>query len=1348
MTGIDNRMGRKGEQLCGDAVHQHVKVSGWQIGPADGIPEQYITGYDKSILFAVKTDMTIGMTGGKEYPERGGAPGDHFPVFEVSPGFGNMSEGKTERRADLFGRMEEKFRIPMILRSNSVVFSNEFVAQNMVDMTMGIQVPDQFEPMVGYKTGKLVPFLFIITGSIDQNGIRSTVPEQVSVHHESIESKSLYLNHKETVNGLQRYEIAPNHTFFITFTGSIISVPNPMPIHYRRLIFAAFATLVSVMIALIPGKTAAQFYNGSQLSFGKNRVQYGQFLWQYYRFNKFDTYYYQGGLELAQYTCRYAETHIREIETMLQSSLDEKIQFIVFNRLSDLKQSNIGLYNDWEYYNTGGVTRIVGGRVLLFFDGQYEHFNQQLKSGIAQVILNNMMFGTGIGAQIKNNTLFTVPEWYMNGLISYISRPWDTELDNIVRDAVLNNHFKRFNSLTGEEATYAGHSFWHFVALKYGKSAIPNIIYIARLTRNVEKGFQAVIGLSYKAVMQEWLAHYRSVYEAEEVHRQLPGDLPLIRKRQPDKVFRALRVSPDGSRVAFARHDLGVYKVFVMDLHSGRKKSVLRGGYRMADRQDHSFPLIAWHPAGQALAIVLEKNGEIRMLIHDLETKTTETRKLLDFIKVTDLSWSDDGSLIVMSAVLKGQSDIFVYQMASGSHEQITDDCFDDLSPRFMKGSGDIIFSSNRPGDTLKPSPHVKPEDLSFRNDIFLYRYRAKSNVLQRLTNTPTEHETMPMPYSQTEFSYLSDYNGIVNRFLARYDSSIAWVDTTTHYRYFTTTRPVTNYPRNITEQDITLSGARLAEIVRINGTNRMYVRDLVPPEEVLRSEVFPSSLLMPAPKPALPPVVEITGHDSSAARPLTVTRAGKPRFNVVRRSDITRRLISMIDTGQIKVNAEGVRTFESKDSTMRSVWDLVRKLQGEDRPDSAKGTPGSTDPIFSARPWNYNVEYTIDQMVTQIDFTYLNYAYQPFTGSVNPPVFFNPGLNVLFMTGITDLMEDYRISGGVRLNVSLINNEYLFSYGNYKRRLDHQLVFHRKALEEGSAYYIVRHKIHELYYIATYPFTPVLNLKGTASLRYDRAVFLATDQYLLGLPDIQNLWGSLKAELTYDNTRSMGLNLYKGTRYKLFGEYYQLVTEKRNHIFVAGFDYRHYMQVHRTLIWANRLAASTSFGSNKLLYYMGGVDNWLFPSYNHKMSVDNSENYAFQTIATNMRGFKQNVRNGTNFFVFNTELRWPVFRYLFNRPIRSDIFNNFQVVLFGDVGTAWNGISPWDGDNPLFTSYISRGPLFIKVEMQKEPLIEGFGIGARTRLFGYFVRGDLAWGVEDGRIGKPLFYFSLSLDF
>ncbi len=98
---------------------------------------------------------------------------------------------------------------------------------------------------------------------------------------------------------------------------------------------------------------SAQFYNGSQTTFGKNRVQYTDFLWSYFRFNNFDVYYYLNGKELAQHVADYSGKYIPEIERKLETTLDKKMQFIVYNTYSDLKQSNIGLMNQTQY-NTGG----------------------------------------------------------------------------------------------------------------------------------------------------------------------------------------------------------------------------------------------------------------------------------------------------------------------------------------------------------------------------------------------------------------------------------------------------------------------------------------------------------------------------------------------------------------------------------------------------------------------------------------------------------------------------------------------------------------------------------------------------------------------------------------------------------------------------------------------------------------------------------------------------------------------------------------------------------------------------------------------------------------------------------
>lgn len=1082
----------------------------------------------------------------------------------------------------------------------------------------------------------------------------------------------------------------------------------------------------------------AQFYNGSQLTFGKSRVQYTDFLWTYFRFDKFDTYFYQNGKELAQFTAEYADKHLKEIELNLQSNLEEKVQFVIFNTLTDLKQSNIGIYGDWDYYNTGGVTRIIGGRVLLFFDGNYDHFEQQIRAGIAQVILNNMIYGTGIGAQIKNTALFTMPEWYMNGLISYVSRRWDAEIENHVRDAIMNRQYEKFNSLTGLEATYAGHALWNYIALKFGPSSIPNIIYLSRLSRSVEKGFQYVLGYSFKSIVSEWLNFYKEIYSTQDVGRMLPEGKILNAKNKPDRVYRQLKLNPEGNSVVYCTHDLGIYKVFLQDLETGKKKRIYRGGYRLAERPDHSFPLLAWHPSGRIISILVERKGEPCLYLYDIEEKKFERQILYSFDKILDMSYNDDGTLLVFSAVIKGQSDIFVYNIASGSYEQITRDIYNDLNPRFINHSSEIIFSSNRPGDTLRFDEQTDISKLRYKNDLFLYKYTAKKNILHRLTNTINSDETQPQPYIDNYFSFLSDESGVVNRYLARFDSVIAFVDTATHYRYFTTMFPVTNYSRNILELDISPKAVKTGQIIYLNRNYRMYAEDLVLPKHISKTEIRPTYFKE---LELRPPEVKPEKTTSDTILPVITEPVRTPE----------KKHFTSVKLSEIRI----ATSLPRADTTDRDNEDLSPGLFNILTDSTGKGwlmggktiKKDSVNKYKDAKQLNYDVSYYIDQMVTQIDFTYLNFAYQPFTGSAIP-VFINPGLNGLFMVGITDLMEDYRITGGIRVNFNLINNEYIFSFTHYRKRLDHQITFHRKAVEEVGYYSLIRHKIHELYYVVTYPFNPVLNIKGTASVRYDRAIYLSTDLYNLQQPDVDQVWGSIKGELTYDNTRNLGLNLYRGTRYKIFGEYYQMMNTKGNNCIVVGIDFRNYQKVHRTLIWANRFAASTSFGSNKLIYYMGGVDNWLFPSFNASTPVASDQNYAFQTLATNLRGFNQNIRNGNSFFVFNTELRWPVFRYFYNRPIRSDFLNNFQIVAFGDVGTAWTGSSPWSSDNQLFNTYIYRKFMFINVEMIKDPLVGGFGFGARTRLFGYFLRADLAWGVEDGTVKSPIFYFSLSLDF
>ena len=187
----------------------------------------------------------------------------------------------------------------------------------------------------------------------------------------------------------------------------------------------------------------------------------------------------------------------------------------------------------------------------------------------------------------------------------------------------------------------------------------------------------------------------------------------------------------------------------------------------------------------------------------------------------------------------------------------------------------------------------------------------------------------------------------------------------------------------------------------------------------------------------------------------------------------------------------------------------------------------------------NYDVEYSIEQLVNQVDFSFLNNTYQQFN-NIGAPIFINPGFNAFFKVGVADLLEDYRITGGVRLSVDVDKTEYILSFENLRKRIDKQILFHRQSLKTIEDNSNVKHHTNEVLYILKYPLNQVMSIKATSLLRNDQAIFLSTDLKNLKEPNIYKTWAGLKAELIYDNTREKGENIYYGTRYKLFAETYK----------------------------------------------------------------------------------------------------------------------------------------------------------------------------------------------------------------
>jgi hypothetical protein len=1091
--------------------------------------------------------------------------------------------------------------------------------------------------------------------------------------------------------------------------------------------------LLSFFFLLLCIKTTyAQFYYGSQLEFGKNRMQYQSFNWTYFDFDRFRVYLYEGGQEIARYAAVSMNRQLPVMEKRLDFQLDDKVDVIVYNNQNDFKQSNIGLATE-ETGNIGGVTRIIGDKIFIYFNGSHADLDRQIRAALAELMIDQMMYGGRTRDIVRNSTLLTLPDWFKSGLVAYISEGWNSSIDNRVMDAIQNDRFQKFNRLTGKEATLAGHAMWYHIASEFGEAVIPNLLYMTKVSRNPNNAFVYVLGVSVQNMTVEFTDKFAKRYfEYRDSTRKNPANESVLKKQKKSRHYYQLKVSPDGQKIIYATTEMGQHKVWLNTIGEKKSKRLLKLYPKLERLEDNSYPLLGWHPNNSVIAMIYEKKNILKLQTYDTDTKEKVKRPITGFEKVNSFSFSHDGKKMVMSAVKKGkgQSDIFIYTLNSGGIEQITNDSWDDNNPVFVDNSKGILFESNRTHDTIKAHEDAKLYfNFSKNNDVFFYNAASKSNLLYRVTNTPDVNEVQPQEYSKGVISYLSEANGVYNRFIGVQDSSISFVDTTEHYRYFYNSKPITNYQRNIQEHQINTRFTTFAEIITDNNKEKLLVTSLTPTvslqQKRLHKTWFKSSQRLSISDPEKINIVNPVRKD------VDVTP---------QKTDTTSKKNEGIDFENYNINGE-----HKKDTPKNST------PANTSSPSLANNNPQTTasaaDELHFPIQQNYYTNFKTDQVVSQLDNSFLGTSYQRFAGG-GSPVYLNPGLNVLFKIGLSDLFEDKRIVAGFRI-AGTLDNEYLLSWENRIKKIDRQLVLHRQSFLKVNGYAgVSKIQTHDARYSWKIPFNEVSATRVSIMYRNDRTVFASVGDVSLATPNVYDNYGGAKVEYIFDNTRKRGLNLYNGTRFKLWGEYWRKIKEERHDLITAGFDVRNYKKIHRDLIWANRLAGATSLGTDRLIYYMGGVDNWLNPQFDRTINIVNPEQYQFQTLATNVRGFKQNKRNGNNFVVLNSELRWPIFKYLLNRPIRSDFIQNFQIIGFGDVGMAWYGANPYSDENVLNKNVYPGNPVTLTIYNQKEPIIGGYGFGLRSRLLGYFIRVDFAWGVDDRKVQKGMTYLSLTTDF
>ncbi|HKK77010.1 MAG TPA: hypothetical protein VJ953_18170 [Saprospiraceae bacterium] len=1151
-----------------------------------------------------------------------------------------------------------------------------------------------------------------------------------------------------------------------------------------------------LLIAFLSFSCVTIYAQVAQVQFGKNRVQYHDFFdeWSQYESENFITYWYGRSRSVGQAVVQMAEYDFIEIQSLLEHRINQKVQIIVYTDLSDVKQSNIG--TEEVFTNTGGQTKIVDNRIFVYFDGNHNHLRKQIREGITEVYLNAMLFGANIQEIVQNAVMLNLPVWFKSGLVNFVGQRWNTDLDGQLKDIMLSEEYENFEELTYDHPVLAGHSFWYFVSESYGLSIVPQLLYLIRINRSIESGLMFSLGNSFASIAQEWERFYEQRYEADQLGRESITGTPVPIKNKKELPISTVKLSPDGTKLIYALNNQGKYKIYLQDLSSNERRLIKKGGFKNQFQiTDYNYPIIAWNPNGAELVIISESRDKLKLETYDLVKKSFDERILPPrFQRIYSADFIDPFNL-VFTVAYSGFSDIFTYQTRTQQIERITNDYHDDLDAvaATINGEKGILFVSNRP-DTLLENRGLDTILPINTFDVFFYNMSRDIKELVRVSNTPYANERHPMAVNDQYFSYLSNQSGIYNRKMARLedyvhhydqkiiledgtdiimhaDSSLESLDTSLIdtielipiIRQRSLAHTNTNYISNISKQHSKAGNSnRFVEAIQDPNGEEVYIRELqpelrkAPPFTVFQKDRIrrlTGNLPVEEEEEEAPPSSAVIKEiDDEPTRLITIQEPETVQDTIDPMDFYFQS--EFANPPKKEARASNERFIRQSEEGNRRPVSLIEFLRsGADERNMHEFRPANIVP--------YELQFRTNYFSTQLDNSLLFEGLDNF--AANPQgVFGYPPAGILLKANVKDLLEDHVFEGGVRVPTTFNGAEYFLTYENRKYRLDRIYSFYmnRERINQGSIGFVPRRQENVVMlgqYGLRYPLDIFQSLRARATLRSDRLTQLISDAQASNVPTQTATRAGIRLEYVYDNTMERGLNVRHGTRLKAFGEVYKKfnlnaedgvsLSFSNGAMTIFSLDARHYEPILKKSIFAVRLSAATSFGSERIQYFLGGTDNWLLPQYNTDIPTTGA-NYAFQTAAPNIRGFRFGIRNGNSYALANTELRIPVFQY-FSKNITSSFLRNFQLVGFFDVGTAWEGSDPYREDNPLNTTVFEEGEIIdVTVNYFRDPVVAGYGIGARSTLFGYYIRADYGWGIETGIVQDPRLHISMGLDF
>ena len=1100
---------------------------------------------------------------------------------------------------------------------------------------------------------------------------------------------------------------------------------------------AVLIVLVSLMAVQI---TAQETY------FGKNKVRYKSFEWDYIQTRHFDIYFYEDVYLTAKFSAEVLEAAYIEISGELNYKLQRRIPVFIYNSHNDFQQTNItsGLLPE----GVAGFTEVFKTRIVLPFDGSYESFRETLHHELTHAVIYDLLYGNMFSSLLSRQRLFALPLWFAEGYAAYSSRHgWDYWSDMFVRDATINDYLAPPAYLGGYMAYRQGQALVKYIADEWGEDKLGEIVKKGKILLTMNKTIKSVLGITEKELFERFEKEMKRRYWPEIALRDEVHEIgtQLTHAREDGSFFNeAPAFSPDGDRLAIFSDISDYTEIVMISAIDGKPIKRMVKSQRTGDLESlHAYVSgISFSPDGRNLVFVAKSKGKDALFLYNIRRDKVYLKKRFDYYNIVHPAWSPDGTKIAFSALDRHKRDIFVYDIEADEVEQITDDRYDDVSPTWMPNSSEMVFASDRPHPNnpervVDDHPYSSPEVIlpgDFEYGFYnLFQVGLAGHDVSPLDVGPGENKRPKVSPDGDKVAFISNRNGTDNIYISFLNGS--------------NTFAVTDILTAVRNLDWSPNGTKIAFSAMNKGAFDIFIlKDLVPVGEagVLAKTNFTLGKYL---QPVRAELIEAIRADSleEAERELALAK-----------ETIDSATVDSLADSLVVAEQPSLDSLESADSlTVAS-----KPVETEENPDviTETGTygdefvyvgsevePGPIDSLLEEVPADTLIggfyvleepayfdsippklpsgEYQIHKYKTKFTPDYMG-------GGFNYDTFFGLRGQTYFV--FSDYLGNHQIYIATDLVNTIDQSIIQMYYFNNKNRMGFGGgFFHTKNYYLDANNNLFSDRFYGLSGYITRPYSIFSRLEFNAShIFIDR-------KYIDTFTEDKSRITSASLSYVNDNILWGYTGPVNGRRAKITLEGAKDFFDSEDiNYYAASFDYRYYSHFKKAYSFAFRLTGGGSDGSSPKQYFLGGTTNWIGQR-NYDQAIYEIDNLYFSDIITPLRGIEYYELRGNRYALMNAEFRFPMIQYFVTRFPLALAITNVTGSMFLDMGSAWT--------NSNFKGGTSQGGSSRLVDIKT-----GFGFGMRANMFGFvLLRYDLAWSTDWGSISAhPTYYFSLGADF